>query len=326
MKKVLVTGGAGYIGIHISLLLLENDIEVVIIDSLCTSNFKSIKRLFEYKKIANISLKFYKGDIRDLDFLRNVFSDSKNSGIPIDSVIHVAGLKSVFDSISFPAVYWDVNVLGTFQILRIMKEFNCNNFVFSSSATIYNLDQKSPIEEDAQIAPTNPYGNTKATVENILQDYANNNSEKWNIISLRYFNPIGAHPSGLFGESPLKTPSNLFPYLCQVASLKREKLSIYGKNWPTNDGTCIRDFIHIMDLADSHIASLNYLDDNKTKENSFIAINIGTGKGTSVLELVQTFEKVNKININKHFVKRRIGDKAVVYANAKMAKKILKWE
>lgn len=329
MKKILVTGGAGYIGIHICLLLLESNYDVIIVDSFCNSSESSIKRLFEYKntnfELKNSSLNFYKGDIRDLEFLRKVFSDSRNSGIPIDNVIHLAGLKSVAESIKVPGIYWDVNVLGTLKLIKVMEEFECKNLVFSSSATIYSQMQDSPLNEEAQILPINPYGKTKATVEEILKDFSIINNQIWNLISLRYFNPIGAHPSGIFGEAPLSTPNNLFPFICQVAASKKEKLNIFGNNWPTNDGTCIRDYIHIMDLADGHIAALNFLNKKNEKESSFIPINLGTGIGTSVLELVKIFEKVNKLKIKTHFTKRRLGDKAVVFANAGLAQRILNW-
>ncbi len=329
MKKILVTGGAGYIGIHICLLLLEQEFDVVIVDSLTNSNENSIKRLFDYKNknldIKNSTLQFYKGDIRDLQFLRKVFLESGNSGNSIDNVIHLAGLKSVSQSIDLPRPYWEVNVYGTLQILKVMEEFECKNFVFSSSATIYSQKQASPLNENAQISPINPYGKTKATVEEILKDFSKIKKQFWNFISLRYFNPIGAHPSGMFGEDPIGTPNNLFPYICQVGSSRRDTLSIFGNNWPTNDGTCIRDFIHIMDLADGHIAALNFLNGEIDKVGSFIAVNLGTGVGTSVLELVEIFEKVNKLKINTHFTSRRLGDKAVVYANPELAHKVLNW-
>ena len=238
MKRILVTGGAGYIGIHICLLLLEQDFDVIIVDSLCNSNENSIKRLFEYKNKnydqKNLTLKFYKGDIRNQEFLRKVFLESRNSGIPIDNVIHLAGLKSVSESINSPSKYWEVNVYGTLQLLKVIEEFECKNFVFSSSATIYSQMQESPLNENAQISPINPYGKSKATVEEILKDFSEIKNKYLNFVSLRYFNPIGAHPSGMFGEAPTGIPNNLFPYICQVACSLRDKLSIFGNDWPTH--------------------------------------------------------------------------------------------
>ena len=243
---------------------------------------------------------------------------------PITSVIHFAGLKSVKESNLKPLEYWDVNVSGSINLLKIMDKYNCRNIVFSSSATIYgsNKEQNS-FKEDSNINPINTYGETKASVEKILNYLHFSNPEKWNIACLRYFNPIGAHPSGLIGESPLEEPENLFPYICQVASGKRKILKIFGNDWPTKDGTCIRDFIHVMDLVDAHICALENLYKGK---NKLINLNIGTGKGTSVLELISTFEEVNKIKIPFIIQGRRDGDSAYVVADNSLSQEILNWQ
>ena len=206
-----------------------------------------------------------------------------------------------------------------------MSEFKCSNFIFSSSATVYSPKEKSPLYENYDLLPLDPYGKTKLAVETLLREFCDMKNDKWNVISLRYFNPIGAHSSGEIGECPLNIPNNLFPYICDVAISKREVLEIFGNDWPTKDGTCVRDFIHIMDLAEGHLAALNYLM-QKEKKDSFLIFNLGTGKGHSVLELVKTFEEVNNIHINYRFSDRRLGDKAIVYSNCDLAKKILNWE
>ena len=329
MDSILITGGAGYIGIHTSLILLEKGFNIVIIDSLANSKIKSIERLIKIskvnKKFDDKQLKFLEGDVRDLNFLRNVFQSSIRSGTPISTVIHFAGLKSVFESISNPNLYWDVNVYGTIQLLKIMCEYKCEKFIFSSSATVYSPNIKSPLYENDFTEPNDPYGKTKLSVEHILKDFCDIKKNNLHVIALRYFNPIGSHPSGEIGESPLNIPNNLFPYICDVAISKRDVLNIYGNDWPTEDGTCIRDFIHIMDLAEGHLAALNYLLQKKTTK-TFLILNLGTGKGNSVLELIKTFEKVNNLAINYRFTERRLGDKAIVYSNCDLAKKILNWE
>lgn len=329
MNSILITGGAGYIGTHTALILIEQGFNLIIIDSFTNSTNKSIEKLLKItmsnKTISKRQFKFFEGDVRDLNFLRTVFYKALSSGSPIDTVIHLAGLKSVTESISLPELYWDVNVNGTMQLLKVISEYKCRNFVFSSSATVYSPDQNSPLYEYYELKPIDPYGKTKLDVENILKKFCQSQENQFNAISLRYFNPIGAHPSGEIGESPLNLPNNLFPYLCQVAISKRDVLNIYGNDWPTIDGTCVRDFIHIMDLAEGHLSALRYLYSEK-KKNTFIVVNLGTGKGNSVLELVKTFEKVNNLDINYQFSKRRSGDKAIVYSNSDLAKRILNWE
>ena len=327
MDTVLITGGAGYIGIHTAIALSGKKYRILIIDSLVNSSKKSIERLNKNilsRDSDKSQIIFKKGDIRDINFLRSIFKNELKSGNIIKYVLHFAGLKSISDSTLFPDEYWDVNVIGTERLLKVMKENNCRNFVFSSSATVYSLDEKSPLKENSSLSPNNQYGFTKLTVEKFLERLVTNQKSFWKIICLRYFNPIGAHPSGDFGESPLNTPNNLFPYLCQVAAKKRAKLYIFGQDWPTSDGTCIRDYIHVMDLAEGHIAAIDYI--RSGAKEPFLVINLGTGLGTSVLELVQTFEKVNNLKIDYEFIERREKDRAIVYADPNFARRILKWE
>ena len=328
MDTVLITGGAGFIGIHTSISLLERGFRVIIIDSLLNNSRKGVDRLnnkhYLGMSILNSQLKFIKGDVRDINFLRKVFNKEKILGNNIRYVIHFAGLKSVRDSFLHQDLYWDVNVNGTKILTKVMEENGCYNLVFSSSATVYGEDQESPLNEQSKLLPNNPYGKTKLAAEQFLKDFSIKSRSPWKIICLRYFNPIGSHPSGNFGESPLDVPNNLFPYICQVANFRMDKLYIFGKDWPTHDGTCIRDYIHVMDLAEGHLASLKAIANNL--KQSFIVINLGTGIGTSVLELIKTFESTNKLKLNYSFVGRRDGDKAIVFAEAKLAKTVLDWQ
>ncbi len=327
-KCVLVTGGLGYIGIHTSISLIENGYKLIIVDSLqnCTlDNLTRLKKLASKNKSFDFkNLVFYKGDVRDQKLLRRVFQDAINNGNKIDYVIHFAGLKSISESIIKPNLYFDVNVNGTKKLLSIMEENNCRNLVFSSSASVYSKDEKSPLTENSKVLPENPYGDTKLKVENILEQTFQSSTEKWQIICLRYFNPIGAHESGLIGENTGQSTSNLFPLLCEVAAKKRKILFIYGRDWETPDGTGIRDYIHVMDLAEGHLAAIKYFEKNKTEKICEI-LNLGTGKGTSVFELITLFQKVNNIKIDFIFADRREGDKAIIYANPIKAKKILSW-
>lgn len=326
MKRVLVTGGAGFIGSHTCLSLIEKGYEIVIIDSLINSSIDSLKKVDQiaknYYKLEKKKLFFFKGDIREREFLEKVFFESREKGKPIEGVIHFAGLKAVNESLSFPLKYWESNVIGTMTLLNVMEQYNCRTIVFSSSATIYGEADGKLINENSLIRPSSPYGSTKLAIEYLLNDLFSSKSNQWKIINLRYFNPIGAHPSGLIGESPLGNPSNIFPSITQVASRKRNILNIYGKDWPTNDGTCVRDYIHVMDLAEGHLAALNYLEENEPQLRNF---NLGTGVGTSVLELLNTFQKVNMINIPHRFLSRREGDLAQVIADNSLAKKYLNW-
>ena len=326
MNTILITGGAGYIGIHTSLILLEKGFNLVLVDSFSNSSKKSIERLAKItksnNKFNNYNFEFFEGDVRDINFLRNVFEKSKLSGNLISTVIHFAGLKSVAESISNPNLYWDVNVYGTVQLLKIMNEYECKNLVFSSSATVYSPQEKSPLYEDFATKPIDPYGKTKLTVENILKNYSDVQQDNLNIVSLRYFNPIGAHPSGEIGEYTFKVPNNLFPYICDVAISKRDVLNIFGNDWPTEDGTCVRDFIHIMDLAEGHLDAIAYLCSN---ESCYESINLGSGKGYSVFQIISEFELSTGCQIPFSIQSRRDGDLGICYADISKAKILLGW-
>ena len=325
MKKILVTGGAGFIGSHTCLKLLENNFKVFIIDSFTNSSSTALKKLkfILREKIFNIdkNLKIFKVDIRDSKSLFNTFKSIKDEE-SIDAVIHFAGLKAVHESVSNPLSYWDSNVNGSINLFKIMEEFNCHNLIFSSSATIYSKNNQLPLKETSELGAVNPYGNTKLTIERILEDLYNSAPKSWRICNLRYFNPIGAHPSGLIGEDPKGTPNNIFPLILNAAYDENNTLKIFGNDWETPDGTCIRDFIHVMDLADGHMTSLNYLLDNSTQ---FLNINLGTGIGTTVLELIKTFEYVNNVNIPFVFSNRRPGDLPKIIADNNKALKLLNW-
>ena len=327
MKNILITGGTGFIGSHTCLNFLEEDLNITIIDSLKSSSrnvLKGIKKILALSnKYDENKLKFYEGDIRDTAFLREVFLQAKNKGNPIDGVIHFAGLKAVGESVSNPILYWDVNVNGSINLFKIMQENNCKTILFSSSATVYGNSQKIPFNESALIKPFNTYGFTKAAVENILNNMFDSDSTKWRIGILRYFNPIGSHPSGLIGENPNHKPENIFPYICQVASGLREKLYIFGNDWPTPDGTCYRDYIHVVDLAEVHKITLKYLFE---RDFANLTLNVGKGEPYSVLELLKTFERVNSLKIEYEFSFRRAGDIATSYADTSKMYNLLKWK
>ena len=316
MKNILVTGGAGFIGSHTCLVLLEKGYKIFVIDSFENSSPRSLARVLElHKKKTNKSidqLKIFKGNLCDKNFLREVFKFIGNLNKKIDGVIHFAGLKSVTNSILNPLLYWRTNVLGTINLLDIMKEYNCDNFVFSSSATIYDQKENILLKENGKLSPINPYANTKFTIEMILKDLSKSSSKSLKIASLRYFNPIGAHESGLIGEYPKGIPNNIFPLITNTALGLQKELNIYGNDWPTKDGTPVRDYIHVMDLAESHIKILEYLFSNKS---TFLTLNIGTGIGTSVLKLINTFERTNNVKIRYQFAKRREGDTAFLVAD-----------
>ena len=295
MKTILATGGMGFIGSHTCVSLIENNFNVYVIDSLKNSsinNLSAIKRVCnQYHNSSKGKITFYKGDIRNKQFLINTFKNAQLAGTPIEAVIHFAGLKSVNESIKEPLSYWETNVWGTNNLLNVMQIYNCEKIVFSSSATVYKPVDNRLINEESELGPINPYGQTKLAVENMLGDLMKDKSQNWKIINLRYFNTVGAHISGLLGESPKGIPNNLFPILLKVADQEYQNLFIYGNDWPTYDGTCVRDYIHIMDLADAHIAALNFILNN---DPIFICLNIGNGFGKSVLEVIETFKEVNK--------------------------------
>ena len=328
MKKILLTGGAGYIGIHTALSLLEKNFNVIIFDSLANSSINSISNL--KKLFRNIypdrifNLEFVKGDVRDYKKLSNVFSENLKYGNSIDGIIHFAGLKSVFESFNLALDYWDVNVNGTLNLVKVMNLFNCRKLVFSSSASVYGVGTSKKLNEGDDLNPTSPYAYTKASIESLLENLCNIKGESWHIASLRYFNPIGNHYSGFIGENYLDKPTNLFPIINKVALGDLDVLKIFGNDWPTEDGTCIRDYVHIMDLADGHSLVLEYL--TKNMPEKLITLNIGTGKATSVLELINHFQEVNKVEVPYIFSERRTGDSPYVVADNSKAKKLLNWE
>ena len=328
MPTIFLTGGSGYIGTHTCLTLLNAGFNVIVLDSNINSKKRALKKVLEIYKLSSFNFKnqlfFVEGDIRNENLLNEIFEKAKNKKLPINAVLHLAGLKSVRESINNPLEYWDVNVGGSIKLFRCMIKHNCHTIVFSSSATIYGIQEiEDSIKEDGSINPINPYGENKVTIEKILKNIFDGSKENWRIANLRYFNPIGAHSSGLIGEEPRGIPNNIFPYICEVGSGRIDKLQIFGRDWPTRDGTCIRDYIHVMDLAEAHKSALDYL--NK-KDSEFINLNIGTGIGTSVLELVKTFIKVNECNLNYEFAKRREGDSYHLVANNELALQTLNWK
>ena len=322
--RVLLTGGSGFIGSHIALLLLEKGFDVVILDSFVNSSSNVIGRIKTYldNNDLNYKLETINGDIRNKKFLDNIFVDSLKKNKPIDTVIHLAGLKSVSESLTNPLHYWDVNVLGTLNLLMSMKEYECYSLVFSSSATIYGLSDSVPMTEDHKISPINPYGKTKVAIENMFYDLYNSNINLWKICSLRYFNPVGAHPSGLIGEDPIGIPNNLFPFLTQVAIGRHKCLNIYGDDWDTSDGSGVRDYIHIIDLAEGHIASIDYLN---SKKSCLEFVNLGSGIGYSVFQIIRQFELSTGCRIPFSIQSRRDGDVAKSYADITKAKILLGW-
>ena len=310
---VLVTGGAGYIGSHTVIQLLEAGKEVIIYDNLSNASEVSLQRV---KEISGKTPLFIKGDIRDKTGLDALFAT-----YTIESVIHFAGLKAVGESVEQPLTYYDNNVNGTIQLLKAMQDAGCRSIVFSSSATVYGDPHTVPIREDFPLSATNPYGRSKLMIEEMLRDlYRSDNS--WKIILLRYFNPVGAHPSGRIGEDPNGIPNNLMPFISQVAVGKREQLQIFGGDYPTPDGTGVRDYIHVMDLAKGHLHALERLKDF----DKVMTINLGTGRGYSVLEMVKAFEKASGKKVPYKIVKRRAGDIATCYADPSYAKEVLGWE
>jgi UDP-glucose 4-epimerase len=314
MSTVLVTGGAGFIGSHTSIELLNAGYDIIILDNFVNSKPESLKRI---KELAGKDFKFYQADIRDEEALTKIFAENK-----IDAVIHFAGLKSVPQSIKEPLNYYDNNIAGTVCLCRVMDKAGCKKLVFSSSATVYGSNNPSPLKEDMPTGgTTNPYGTTKYFIEQILQDLCVSDSE-WGVSILRYFNPIGAHKSGRIGEDPNGIPGNLMPYITQVAIGKLECLNVCGNDYPTPDGTGVRDYIHVVDLAIGHIKALDRL----LKVNGCEVYNLGTGKGYSVLDVVKAFEKASGLKINYRIAPRRAGDVACCYADATKAKEVLGWQ
>ena len=304
--KILVTGGCGFIGSHTCCELLDNNYEVVVIDNLSNSKEDVIDKI---KKITKKDFKFYKGDLCDKELVDKIFKEEN-----VAAVIHFAGLKAVGESVKKPLLYYSNNLESTLTLLEIMNKYNCKKLVFSSSATVYGNPKSLPIKEDFPLKTTNPYGSTKLYIEGILKDLYNSDND-WSIAVLRYFNPIGAHKSYLIGEDPNDIPNNLMPYIVKVATKKLEQLSIFGNDYNTIDGTGVRDYIHVVDLAIGHIKAIELI--NKEKGIDFY--NLGTGRGYSVLEVVKTFEKVNNVKINYKITKRRSGDIDACYADCDYA-------
>lgn len=315
MSKVLVTGGAGYIGSHTLIELYKAGYECIVYDNLSNASQESLQRV---EKIVNTAIPFVQGDIRDKDTLQKVFDT-----YAIDAVIHFAGLKAVGESVAKPLKYYDNNVNGTLVLLEVMKQNDCKKIVFSSSATVYGDPVSTPIKENFPVgATTNPYGTSKYMIERILEDlYTSDDTFK--IAILRYFNPVGAHESGTIGEDPNGIPNNLMPFISQVAVKKREYLSVFGSDYDTDDGTGVRDYIHVVDLSFGHVKALEYLQNPTINP---LKVNLGTGNGYSVLDMVHAFEKANNINIPYKLVERRAGDIAKCFANPTLAKEILNWE
>lgn len=326
--KILVTGGAGYIGSHTNIELLEAGFEVVVLDNLSNSKTESLNRV---EQITGKKITFIKGDVRDRDCLQTIFKNHQ-----IDAVIHFAGLKAVGESCEQPLNYYDNNVYGSMVLAQEMEQAGIKKLVFSSSATVYGDPEKLPITEDMPLSTTNPYGASKLMVENIYRDLevadklngsAETNStaeaQPWSIILLRYFNPVGAHKSGLIGEDPSGIPNNLMPYISQVAVGKLNQLNVFGDDYPTIDGTGVRDYIHVVDLAKGHVKAVQAMLNGLPGVN---AINLGTGNGLSVLQLVKAFEQQNNRSIAYNIAPRRQGDIAACYADASKAKQLLDWQ
>ncbi len=312
MATLLVTGGAGYIGSHTAVALLQAGHEVVSLDNYANSSPRALERV---QRIAARPLTAVEGDVRDAALLARLFSQHA-----FDGVVHFAALKAVGESVARPLAYYENNVGGTLSLLHAMQAAGVRRLVFSSSATVYGAPDALPITEQAPIRVTNPYGATKAMVEQVLRDLCAAEPE-WSVVSLRYFNPIGAHPSGEIGEDPHDIPNNLFPFICQVAAGRRERLSVWGNDWPTADGTGVRDYLHVVDLAAGHLRAFEYA----RRHTGFEAINLGTGRGVSVLQLVHAFEAATGQRIPYRFAARRPGDIAACWADPSAAERLLGW-
>ncbi|MCQ2482674.1 MAG: UDP-glucose 4-epimerase GalE [Clostridia bacterium] len=316
--RILVSGGTGFIGSHTTVELIKSGHEVVIFDNLSNSK---IDVLDSIQTLTGVKPKFFKADMLNKDDLKQIFEEYKKENKNFDAVIHFAGLKAVGESVAKPVMYYKNNIAGTLNLIEVMNEYNCKKIIFSSSATVYGSPKSVPISEDFELHTTNPYGNTKLMQENILSDITVADKE-WSVVLLRYFNPIGAHESGLIGEDPNGIPNNLMPYIVKVADKKIEILGVFGDDYDTPDGTGVRDYIHVVDLARGHVCALNKVV-NSTGVNIY---NLGTGKGYSVLDVVKTFEKVNNVPVPYVIKGRRPGDIAECYANPAKAKEELNWE
>lgn len=312
--NVLVTGGAGYIGSHTCVELLESGYGVVVIDNLCNSNSESLRRV---QQITGKELRFYEGDVRDEALLRKIFAENE-----ISCVIHFAGLKAVGESVAKPWEYYDNNLNSTLTLTKVMKEVGMKNIIFSSSATVYTADNEMPLKEASRTGNcTNPYGWSKYMTEQILSGISNADKQ-WSVVLLRYFNPIGAHASGRIGEDPRGIPNNLMPYITQVAVGRRERLNVFGNDYDTDDGTGVRDYIHVVDLARGHVAAVKYVVANSGCE----VFNLGTGTGYSVLDMVKSFVSVNNVAVPYVITDRRPGDIAICYADPAKSAEVLGWK
>ncbi len=311
--NVLVTGGAGYIGSHTCIELIHAGYTPIVVDNLCNSNPKSLERV---QKIVGKEIKFIEGDVCDEVLLEQIFSEYE-----IDCVIHFAGLKAVGESVRMSLAYYRNNLTSTMTLCRVMDKYNVKKIIFSSSATVYSGDNEMPLSETSKTGNcTNPYGWTKYMGEQILRDIAKSDPE-WSVVLLRYFNPVGAHPSGLIGEHPNGVPNNLMPFISQTAIGKRDHLNVFGNDYPTPDGTGVRDYIHVVDLARGHVAAIRYLMENSGES----VFNLGTGQGYSVLDMVHAFETANHVHIPYEITERRPGDLATCYANPSKSREILGW-
>ena len=312
--NILVTGGAGYIGSHTCIELMANGYDVIVVDNLCNSNPKSLDRV---EQLAGKKPKFYEGDVRDEALMRKIFAENE-----IAAVIHFAGLKAVGESVAQPWRYYDNNLNSTLVLTKVMEEAGCKRIIFSSSATVYSGDNEMPLRETSRTGNcTNPYGWTKYMTEQILSGMAHADKE-WSIVLLRYFNPVGAHASGMIGEDPRGIPNNLMPFISQVAVGRREKLSVFGNDYDTHDGTGVRDYIHVVDLAKGHVAAVKYAVENQGCE----VFNLGTGTGYSVLDMVKAFEEANGVKVPYQIVDRRPGDLATCYADPTKSLEKLGWK
>lgn len=310
---MLITGGAGYIGSHTCVELLQAGYDIIVLDNYKNSHPESLKRV---SHITGRGFKVYQGDLMNEDSIEKVFRENK-----IEAVIHFAGLKAVGESVQIPLMYYECNISGTVKLCNVMRKYNVKNLVFSSSATVYGVPERMPISEDSPLKAQSPYGRTKQMIEEILRDlYVSDKT--WSIALLRYFNPIGAHESGLIGEAPNGIPNNLMPYITQVAIGKLKELPIFGNNYPTKDGTGVRDYIHVVDLANGHLKALEKV----MRSTGVEAYNLGTGIGYSVLDIVKAFEKAANLKIPYKITERRKGDIAICYADPSKAKRVLGWE
>ena len=326
MSNILVTGGTGFIGSHTCLALLKKKHKVISLDSYINSSPESFEQICKYCNRQNIDIedKFFniKCDLRNINQIDKVFYDFKKINLQIDAVIHFAGLKNIVESYQKPLQYWEYNVCSSINLFKVLEKYNCKTIVFSSSASIYSAAQNPySLKEDSELAPKSPYGNTKLTIEKILHSQFQFNKEL-KIANLRYFNPAGAHESGLIGDNPSGIPSNIFPLLNRVALGFDKNLKIFGNDWITDDGTCVRDFIHVNDLAEAHVSCLSNLFQS---DPVYVNLNLGSGYGTSIKNLIQVYEKVNNCIIPCKYVNRRIGDSAVLVADITKALSILNW-